>query len=205
MKDLKQIFEGRRSVNFFNKSRKLDDETLRDIINLAVLAPSAFNLQPWEVIAVKSEEYKQVLHDKACNQPKVLEAPVTLIIVGNKTGYFRENPVWDEKIKLGMTEEKIQGTIGYVEKNLYPTEEKKTAFAARNSSLLGMSIMYAAKYYDVDSHPMIGFNEDRVKEIFNIADNKIVTMIISLGYFDESNELRPREKRLEYEDIVAEY
>lgn len=205
MKDLKKIFEERRSVNFFNKNKKIDDEVLTDIINLATLAPSAFNSQPWQVIAVKTEEYKKILHDQACNQPKVLEAPVTLIILGDKNGYLRENPIWDEKIKLGLTEEKIQGIIGYCEKNLYQTEEKKVAFAARNSSLLAMSIMYAAKYYGVDTHPMIGFDEDKVKEIFNIEDNKIVTMMITVGYFDEANELRPREKRFNYDEIVTEY
>lgn len=205
MKDLKEIFEERRSVKFFDKDKKVDDEMLSEIINLATLAPSSFNLQPWEIIAVKTEEYKKVLHDEACKQPKVLNAPITLIIIGNKKGYLRENPIWEEKIKLGLTEEKIQGIIGYSEKNLYPTEEKKTAFAARNSSLLAMSIMYAAKYHGVDTHPMIGFNEDKVKEIFNIDENKIVTMIISMGYFDESNQLKPREKRFNYDEIVKEY
>lgn len=68
-----------------------------------------------------------------------------------------------------------------------------------------MAIMYAAKYYGVDTHPMIGFDEDKVKEIFNIEDNKIVTMMISVGYFDEVNELRPREKRFNYDEIVTEY
>ncbi|MDF2505452.1 MAG: nitroreductase [Clostridium sp.] len=51
MKDLKEIYENRRAVNFFDKSKKIEDKTLEDIINLAVLAPSAFNLQPWKIIA----------------------------------------------------------------------------------------------------------------------------------------------------------
>ncbi len=205
MKDLKRVFEERRSVNFFDRNKKIDDETFKNIINLATLSPSSFNFQPWEVIAVKSDSYKQKLYNESCNQPKVLEAPITLLIIGHKHGYFRENPIWDEKVKLGLTEEKIQGIIDYSEKNLYSTEEKKVAFAARNSSLLAMSIMYAAKYYGVDSHPMIGFDEDKAKEIFNIEDNKIVTMMISLGYFDEGHELHPREKRFNYNDIVKEY
>jgi putative NAD(P)H nitroreductase len=38
MTDLKQIFEARRSVNFFNKQKELTDEVLKNIINLASLA-----------------------------------------------------------------------------------------------------------------------------------------------------------------------
>lgn len=205
MKDLKSIFEERRSVNFFDSNKKIDDYTLRNIINLASYAPSAFNLQPWEVIIVKSDEYKKKLYEEACNQPKIIQAPITLIIIGDKKGYLRKNPIWDEKIRLGLSEEKVEGIIKYSEKNLYPTEEKKASYAARNSSLFAMSLMYSAKYYGVDSHPMIGFNEEKVKEIFNIEENKIVTMMISLGYFDEEHELKPREKRLKYDDIVKEY
>lgn len=204
MMDLKKAYEERRSVNYFDKDKKLDDSTLREIIELASLAPSAFNLQPWEVIAVRSDEVKEKLYNEACNQPKVLDASVTLVVIGDTLGYRRHNSVWDEKIKNGLPEEKANGIIDYSENNLYPSLEKKIAFAVRNSSLFSMAIMHAAKYYGVDSHPMIGFNEDKIKEIFAIEDSKTVTMLIALGYHDESKEIKPRDRRLTYSEIVRE-
>lgn len=44
MADLKQIFEERRSINFFDVNKELENGVLENIINLASLAPSAFNL-----------------------------------------------------------------------------------------------------------------------------------------------------------------
>ena len=58
--ETKILFNERRSVNYFDKNRSLDEALLKEIVDLAVLAPSAFNLQPWRIIAVKSETAKIV-------------------------------------------------------------------------------------------------------------------------------------------------
>ncbi len=202
----KELAESRRSVNFFDNDKDLDDQLLEKIINLAILSPSSFNTQPWKIIAVKSEEKRKELYEKACNQEKVMKAPITLIILGDKNGYKRDKDIWKEKLRLNtITEEKIKKVISYNDNNLYNTKERKISYAIRNSSLLAMSIMYSAKYYGVDSHPMIGFDQAKTRELYNIDDNYEITMMISIGYFDDSKELYPRETRFKYKKIVDEY
>lgn len=202
----KELAEERRSVNFFDPEKDLEDKLLKKIINLAVLAPSSFNTQPWKIIAVKSKDKRKELYEEACNQGKVLKAPVTLIILGDKDGYARDRDIWDEKLRLNkVTEEKIEKVISYNNNKLYNTEGRKISYAIRNSSLLAMSIMYSAKYYGVDSHPMIGFDQEKTRELYDIEDNYELTMMISMGYFDEDKELDPRETRFDYDKIVEEY
>ena len=55
MENNKNIFEQRRSVNFFDKEKTIDNDLLKKIINTAILAPSAYNLQPWRLIAVETD------------------------------------------------------------------------------------------------------------------------------------------------------
>ncbi|HWR43559.1 nitroreductase family protein [Sporomusa sp.] len=204
--DFKEVAEARRSVNFFDAGKSIEDQTLKEIINLAVLAPSCFNVQPWQIIAVKSKEKREEIYNTACKQPKVLEAPVLLAVIGDKHGYKRDNPIWDEKLRLGhVTPEAVDGSIGYAENVLFATNDQKVAFAASNSALLAMSIMYSAKYYGVDSHPMIGFDEPKLRAIFELPENKIITMLICLGYFDQTKSLYPRETRFTYDKIVKEF
>lgn len=201
--DYKKINNNRRSINFFNTERKVEDELLKEIINDGILAPSAFNLQPWEIIVVKSEEGKKKLHE-ACQQPKILEAPITLIMVGDPLSYKRENPMWDTKKENGMKEEDITQLIGFCDSALYTNDIKKNAFAVRNTSLLSMNIMISAQNLGVDTHPMIGFNEDKIKENFAIEERKTVVMLMSVGYLKKDQELRPREARRTYDEIVTE-
>jgi len=178
---------------------------LKDIINLAVLAPSAFNLQPWEVIAVKSKEAKERLYKLSSNQPKILEAPVTLIIVGNKTGYDESNPTWKDMLKLlGGDKAKLAGTQGFANSLYSTSEESKIKFAESNAGLLAMSIMYAAKSLGVDSHPMSGIDFQGVRKEFKLDENKTVVMLIALGHLDESKTLYPRAYRRGYDEIVKE-
>ncbi len=206
-RDFLELQQQRRSVSHFDPDKSLEDELLREIIDRSVLAPSSFNLQPWRILAVKSEKKRQEIYESgACRQEKVVKAPVLLIITGDKKGYERDNPMWDEKKELGkMEEEQIQKVIKRCREGTYETEADKIGFAVRNSSLLAMSIMYTAKYFGVDSHPMIGFSAEKIKNMFGLGDDIIVTVLISLGYFDENEELSPRETRLSYDRIVEEY
>ncbi len=197
----KQIMEDRRSVNFFDTNKPLSDDLLNEIIDVAVLAPSAFNLQPWRIIAVKSDEAKAKLLPLAFNQPKVTEAPVTLILVGNRKAYEANNPAW-EVLKSVAGEEgmkQAQGTAAF----LYGTsEERSIKFAESNVGILAMSLMAAAKEKGVDSHPMSGMDFDGIKAGFGLKEEESVVMLLALGYFDESKTLYPRQKRFGAKEIV---
>ncbi|WP_082023902.1 nitroreductase family protein [Clostridium polynesiense] len=183
----------------------MEEETLKNIINLAVLVPSAFNLQPWEIIALKSDEAKERFFKLAYNQPKIKEAPVTLILVGDKRGYDKSNPVWEEMLNsFGGDENVVKGSQDMAAALYGTKEEDGLKFAESNVGLLASSIMYAAKYYGVDSHAMSGIDFEGVKKEFGLDENKTVVMAISLGYFDESKELYPRRPRRGYDEIVKE-
>ena len=82
------------------------------------------------------------------------------------------------------------------------TEERKIKFAESNAGLLAMSIMYSAKNFEVDSHPMSGIDFDGIRENFNLKEDEHVVMVVALGYFDTSKKLHPRGFRLGYDEIV---
>ena len=168
-----------------------------------MLAPSAFNLQPWSIIAVKSKESKEKLYKLSNNQPKVLEAPVTLIIVGDKNGYSKDNPVWQEFRKIVNDDEEAIKNTQQAAYNLYGTsEENKIKFAESNGGLLSMSIMYAAKNLGIYSHPMSGIDFEGIKKEFELNEDKTIVMTISLGYLKEDKTLYPRRARRGYDEIV---
>ncbi len=202
MTDLKQIFEARRSINFFDPEKKLEDGLLEKIINLASLAPSAFNLQPWELIAVMSEEAKRKLFPLTNNQQKVLDAPVTLILIGDAAGYEKNNPVWDELGRMLENKDALANTQQFAYALYGSTPERQLKFAESNAGLLAASIMYAAKYYGVDSHPMSGIDFEGIKKAFELDINKEVVMLIVLGYFEQSKTLYPRRYRKTFAEMV---
>ena len=139
------------------------------------------------------------------NQPKVEEASAVLIIVADPRG-VEENmeKVLDSSQLLGyMKPEMREATIGMI-KTLYGTEDSLTRklFASKNASLFAMNLMLAAKGLGFDTHPMDGFDEDRIKREFDIPQDKIIPMLIAVGYLKAGIMLLPRAFRRPLDEFV---
>ncbi len=199
------LFEDRRSSSDFDPARPLPDGLLREIVRLAAFAPSANNLQPWRLIAVRTDEAKRRLHAVANRQPRILLAPVTLIVVADSEGFGAKNPSWDELVeRAGGDRTRIERQIAVTASRYGVSPETRTKFAHKNSSLLAMSLMYAAKSLGVDSHPMDGFDVDGVVKEFALAPGEQPSMLIALGYHDDAKPLAPRRRRRTYDELVED-
>lgn len=202
--EIKKLYNERRSVNFFDKTKKFNRETLKEIIDLATLAPSAFNLQPWRIIVAESNDAKEKLTKLAFNQEKIKDAAYTLIVIGNKNAWDSNNPVWEEMLQsVGGNQEIVDGAKQSAAFLYGSDETRKTKFAESNASLLAMSIMIAAKEYGIDSHPMSGMDFEGIHKEFGLAEHESLAMLITLGYRDESKDLYPRRARLDFEQITT--
>jgi putative NAD(P)H nitroreductase len=204
--DVIQAIKERRSINFFEPGRELSDEKIKELIDLAKLAPSSMNLQPWRIVVVKDHERKKVLRQCSNNQPKVEEASAVLIMVADP-GSIEEtiDVVLKSWVDLGyMKPEMVEMYQGMI-RGLYDTADslKRKFFAVKNTSLLAMNIMIAAKGLGLETHPMDGFDEDCIKKEFNIPNDKIVPMLITVGYLRTGITLLPRAYRKSFEDFVT--
>ncbi|HOJ51460.1 MAG TPA: nitroreductase family protein [Syntrophales bacterium] len=200
------VMRERRAVNFFDPNREVADEEVRRILETAALSPSSMNFQPWQVVVVRSREAKEKLMKAAFNQAKIVDAPVTLIILADKEGWRPGHPtvekVWQDMVKLGyLTEDKRRG-FEMGPQRLYGGEERSLAFAVKNAAFFAMAVMLAAKDLGIDSHPMDGFDHEAVRQAFNIPANFFVPVLIALGYFDQKYTLMPPKWRKSWDEIV---
>ena len=200
-----QVLKERRSINFFDPSKSITDEKMNELILIANLTPSSFNLQPWEVIVVKDMERKKVLRKCAFNQPKVEEASAVLIIIANPNA-VEENldKVIQSMLDLGYIKDEQVETNKKMPYNLYDQKDtlKRKLFAVKNTAFFAMSIMIAAKGMGLESHPMDGFVEDMIKTEFHIPDDRIIPLLLAVGYPKPGLELLPRAYRRDLKDFV---
>ena len=167
---------------------------------MAAHAPSAFNLEPYRIIAVQSEKDKEILFNLANQQPKVKEAPYNLIIIGDRGAYGLHNPVWKE-LESMVGENVVRGTV-LAAAFLYGSSDERKKIAESNAGLLAKSSMYLAKILGIDSHSMSGVDFDGIKEKFNLKENVDVVMVIGLGYHDQTHPLYPGRKRKKFDSQV---
>ncbi|MCS7285131.1 MAG: nitroreductase family protein, partial [Hydrogenobacter thermophilus] len=59
----------------------------------------------------------------------------------------------------------------------------------------------AARAYGLETHPMEGFDEEALKEFLSIDKDKIVIMVLAIGYKHPEKKLFPRAYRFKFEEF----
>ena len=205
-----EVVKNRRAINFFDPDRDVDDNLLTTVIETAALAPSSFNLQPWNLMVLRDKAEKEKLKALAWDQPKVVEAPVVLIVLADRTGWQEGHPTveknWEEMLRTGSMKSEQRDWFLGAAKSLYDwNQEAQLAFAAKNTGFFGMGLMYAATENGLESHPMDGFDHEGVRKAFNIPDNYWIPLLLAVGYKKPGLELLPPKWRKSYEEIVVSF
>jgi len=205
--ELIQSIQERRSINFFEPNVELADDTIRELLSLANLAPSSFNLQPWRVVVVKDKERKKALRKCAFDQPKVEEASVVLIIIADPDAVeLHGERVLESWAELGYLAGEEQKEVSRsMMKQLYgdKTSLTRKIFAAKNAALFAMNLMNAARGLGLETHPMDGFDEAAVKKAFGIPEDKIIPMLVAIGHLKQGVTLLPRAFRRDVEEFTG--
>ena len=123
---------------FLKQVFRLSD-SLQELIRIANLSPSSFNLQPWRLIVVRDPERKKVLR-RCNNQPKVEKVVESNHIMIADPNGVEENldrvlSSWQE---LGFITPEMRDTYIGMARDLYGTKEslRRKIFAAKNTALL---------------------------------------------------------------------
>lgn len=190
--DFNEILEKRRAINFFDPTQDVPENLLHTVLAEAAMAPSSFNLQPWKVKVVRDPARKAALRAVAWDQPKVTEAPVVLIVLGDRDGWKEGNPTLEGHFAHSYKPEQRDWFLNAT-KTLYgDSPDASLAFAAKNAGLFCMSLMYAACAHGLDTHPMDGFDREAVRKEFNIPDQYWIPMLIAVGHRKPDLQVHPK-------------
>ncbi|RLJ71220.1 nitroreductase [Hydrogenivirga caldilitoris] len=192
----------RRSITFFDPNREVPDEVLIEILNTAALAPSGYNIQPWEVIVVKSKDKKRKLKDICYGQQKAEDASANIVVIANLNAAEEHvDRVLDSWVELGYIQRKDRNTLREQILSGWKSPEKRKRKAIRDSAFFAMSVMIIARYFGLETHPMEGFDEAKLKKFLGIGKDKLVPLIIAIGYKHPEKELLPRAYRFKFEEF----
>ena len=78
--DLWEAIKERRSIRRYVQGRDVPPETVEQLLQAAIAAPSAGNRQPWHFVVVRDPETKRGLAEAAYGQRFVAQAPVVIVV-----------------------------------------------------------------------------------------------------------------------------
>jgi nitroreductase len=201
MSSIVEVIKSRISANSYDAERKLSDQEITDLIDLATHAPSAFNLQNWRFVAVRSAEAKARLLPLAYGQEKVVDSAVTFIVCGTLNPHQTLPASLKPSVDAGILDQSIFDMwVGAATGMYQDNPQLQRDEAIRSGSLAAMTLMLAAKGQGLLSTPMIGFDQAGVAEAFNLAADEIPVMLVTVGYPGSTN--WPQKPRKAVKDVL---
>lgn len=181
--DFFTVAKERRSVRHYDPSFQLSEEEIRELLEIAIQAPSSSNLQPWRFLVITNQETKEKLLPIANNQQQIVDASAVIAVLGDTKAYLNADRIYDELVAKGMMTQEVKDFyVGSIVKNYgsFP-EEIATKVAMIDGGLVSMQLMLAAKAKGLDTVPMGGFDQVKFVEAFNVPENFKPVMLISVG------------------------
>jgi nitroreductase len=173
--EIMDVFEAvkrRRSVRAFKKD-DVASEDVEKLIDAAVWAPSAGNIQPWEFVIIRKPDIKKRLAAAAWEQAFIEQAAVVIVVCANEN-----------------RSSKRYGDRG---KSLYCIQD--TAAAVQNIHLAAYSLGLGTCWVGA-------FKEQEVGRILNVPQGIRPVAIVPVGYAAElasPRSKRPMDEVVHYE------
>ncbi len=216
----------RRAVRHF-KPDPLPPGLLEELLDLANRAPSGFNLQPWHFIVVTDPSRRAALREAALDQAQVGEAPATVIFAADPDSWHLHleevlamgkaegavSPNYERQLRRTVPPAFALGPLGLlgflrglflpVRRLFTPTPTLPVsrsglrAYAVKQTMLAAQTFMLAAAAHDLDTCPMEGFDEVRVKRLLGIPRRMAVPVMVTVGY--AADDLPPKPPRFPLE------
>lgn len=180
-KSLSQAIRERRSTPSFSPE-PVPDADLRQILDAGLAAPSGYNTQPWRYVVVRDAAKRQELKRAAMNQPRVGEAPVVIVAVGDSSS-LRDKDL-DEMLQLakehGFGTDEQHEAVRRNFPNFLATLEI-AVWLNRQVAISLTHMMLMAEVLGYDTAMMEGFHEDEVKQSLGIPQSAHVVMMMCIG------------------------
>lgn len=156
------LIQNRHATRVFD-DREVEEEKLRCVLEAANRAPSAANMQAYDIYVVKDVRKRAALARAARAQGFVLAAPVSLVFVANPERSC------DESGERGRT--------------LYPIQDATIActFAMLAAVNVGLATVWTGS-----------FDPDQVRTVLGAPAEMTPVSILPLGYADAEPEIRDR-------------
>jgi nitroreductase len=170
----------RRSGHNFDPDAELDDETLSALIRDAALAPSSYNLQPWEFVAVQDDERLEEVVDLAYGQEHIREAGTAILVVGHTEAETADR-VFEEWVEAGRMDEETAEQTKAQAVEMYDDERFGRDYGVRNASLAAQNLLLSVHARGLTATPMIGFDTEGMAEFLDLPADKIPVVLIAVG------------------------
>jgi nitroreductase len=198
--ELKQALEGRKSCRAFSSS-PVERELVAELLRRAGRAPSALNLQPWEVTVVMGEEVKRLARrisaahmERRAGCSPGARRPIPEAHQKRRRETFLPLAATLEKMGLDMERFVGEGSCRFYDAPVALVLYMDSSYSMERYLCLGVFVGYlllAAQDLGLSTCPvgLVASYGEEIKDQLNIPEEKEVVLGIALGYPEQGSPL----------------
>lgn len=195
MKTQKAI-KDRRSIKHFDADHEMTAEEINELLSLAALSPTAFNVQHWRFVVVDDPELRKVIRAHSWDQAQVTDASLLLVLCADLKAWEKQPERYWAKADKEISEFMLPAIEAYYSGKTRVQRDE----VMRSCGIAAQTIMLAAKAMGYDSCPMDGFDFNRVAQLIRLPQDHIISMFITVG--KATQKPWPRPGQLPLEELV---
>jgi nitroreductase len=179
---VREAAESRRSIRQYQQA-PIPPGDLEEIVRLAGLAPSFFNLQPWRFVIVQTPEIKARLVEASYRQRQVVSAPAVIVLYTDVADALADvDAVLHPNADPARLERTRASILKYFSSR---TDDEREAWGAAQGYIALGFLLLAAEATGYQTSPMLGFDPEAVKLLLGLPPHVRVPALIAIGVGDE--------------------
>ncbi len=195
--NVSKAIEQRRAVKAYDPDHRMSEPEIERLLSLAMLAPTAWNIQHWRFVVVRDPELRQQIRAAAWGQAQVTDASLLVIMTADLQAWKKEPARYFEG-----ADDKTKDWLLTAMNQFYEGREwLQRDDAVKSCAIAAMTLMLAAQELGYDSCPMDGFDFDAVGKLINLPKDHIITMFVAIG--KAAAPARPRGGKLGMSEAVV--
>ena len=185
----------RRSVKHYDPNHQMTDDEIQKLLSLALLSPTAFNIQNWRFVTISDSKLRKQIREVAWDQAQVTDSSLFIVLCANLKAWEQPARYWVN------APEEVQGfMIPAIDEYYRGKEQVQRDEAMRSCGIAAQTLMLAAKSMGYDSCPMDGFDFEKVAELIKLPDDHIIAMFVAVG--KGTTEPWPRPGQVSLDEVV---
>jgi len=175
--EVSRAIEMRRSVKAYDPNHRMSEAETEKLMALAMLSPTAFNIQNWRFVLVRDAELRKKIRANAWDQAQVTDASLLVILTADLKAWERAPERYWREAPQPVRDYLVPAIGGYYAGH----EQVQRDEAMRSCGIAAMNLMLVAKEMGYDSCPMDGFDFDAVGKLINLPPDHVIAMFVAIG------------------------
>ena len=172
-----EAIEARRAVKHYDSSHRMTEAEIERLMRLALLAPTAFNIQNWRFVLVRDPELRKQIRAVAWDQAQVTDASLLIVLCADLKAWEKH----PERYWVNAPQPVKEYLVPAIDNYYRGREQVQRDEGMRSCGLAAQTLMLAAKEMGYDSCPMDGFDYGAVGTLINLPSDHAVAMFVVVG------------------------